>query len=187
MIIQIVSVVLDWPSTCNRDLHIWMIVSLSYRLSSFIFQWICIEPCLRYLRKDRSNKANKEDDNSCFIKLLFCWVIPWLWIIDNDIFLLIWTILGTILLFHKHPPFINSCNLHHHPNTLYSHIFYYTMLTVITISYIYWITALFISICLFCCPHRINYCCNQMGYTIVRPKGIPYIHTILYISSSLVI
>ena len=175
MALQIVSVILDWPSYCNRSAHIWMIVSLSYRLGSFIFQWICIEPCLRYLRRDRSNKV--EETNSWCWNGLFCWIIPWLWIIDNDIFLLIWTIIGTVLLFEYYTDFtpLKTCNLKHVYNNTYSHIFYYTMLIVLGISYLYWITTLFISLSLLCCPQKINSCCLKMGYTIAKPKGM-YVH-----------
>lgn len=171
LILQITSVILDWPSSCNKNLHIWMIVSLSYRLGSFIFQWLCIEPCLHWLRRDRSNKGGniKEDDNACCLNLMFCWIIPWLWIIDNDIFLLIWTIIGTVLIvnqYHFNP--LSACKY----IADYSYMFYYTMLTVLAMSYIYWITSFFLSISLFCCPQLTNNCCLKMGYAIARPKGI---------------
>eukprot|EP01084_Bolivina_argentea_P199542 341425_1 len=187
MALQIVVVILDWSSSpCNHALHIWMIVSLSYRLSSLIFQWICIEPCLIYLRRDRSSQISKDEDSNCCYNLLFCWVIPWLWIIDNDIFLLIWTIFGTLLIFDAHVAFssLHTCNWQYIEHNIYPKLFIFTMITILIISYIYWLTTLIISLSLFCCPQIINNCCLKMGYGISKAKGDPRINSITSIDAS---
>ena len=62
-------------------------VSLLYRFIALLFQWICIEPCLIYLRRDREDVVSSDEfNNGCLPITCFCWVIPWIWIIENDIF-----------------------------------------------------------------------------------------------------
>ena len=164
---QVVVLCIDWNDSCHETIHIWLLVCLLYRVGAWIFSWTFIEPCLIYLRNDREDIVSSEDYNetnsSCLSSLCFCWVIPWIWVIENDMFLLAWTIIGTIFVVNSWDECLSSnkngltSTSSNNSNIEMNSIFLFiTVVGVLLLSYILWIVQAFISISSYICPVKLR-------------------------------
>ena len=151
MIIQIVTLILNWNIICQRSIHIWMIVSLLYRIGLLMFQWMFMEPCLHILRNKKAYTSTSS--------IILWWIIPWVFIIENDILLFAWNIYGTYLLIQVFP---DECNFAEFDVQHFDILLFIVMICIIVLIYIIWTLNAIISLSMFLCPAKTNLFCSKI-------------------------